>query len=262
VLTHEQTATLGLATRINARFATVLAISHKQTEPEARQIHRRVEVTGNPIRKELATGDRSRGLAWLGFDASMPVIYVTGGARGASAINERIAALLPDLLEQTQILHQTGPSTANADARELLSLRENLDERLRRRYVVVEFIRGELPDVYAAADLVIGRAGAGTVAELAYVGKPAILIPLPGASGNEQAVNARVLADVGAAVVIPQHEATPDRLRQEILAILGDRQWREAMSAAARTVAQPDAAARIADLVVSLAAERNGAMRR
>ena len=253
VLTHEQTAIIGLANHINARFAAVLAVSYDQTALQAQQIHRRVVVTGNPIRVGLAHGDRAQGLSHLEFDANLPVIYVTGGARGASPINQRIAALLPRLLGHAQILHQTGPPSANADAQELTALRNELPAPLRRRYRIVEFVRDELPDVYAAADLVVGRAGAGTVAELAYVGKPSILVPLPGAGGDEQALNAKVLGDAGAAVVISQSEATPERLFQEILDLLGDPDRRSRMTRATREVARPDAAARLSDELLSLA---------
>jgi UDP-N-acetylglucosamine--N-acetylmuramyl-(pentapeptide) pyrophosphoryl-undecaprenol N-acetylglucosamine transferase len=253
VLTHEQTAILGLANRINARFADVLAVSHVQTEQLATRLHRRVVVTGNPVRVGLTDGDRTRGLLRLGFDAAITVVYVTGGARGASPINQRIAALLPGILDRTQIIHQTGPLSANPDAGTLMLRRESLAETVRHRYRVVEFLGDELPDVYAAADLVIGRAGAGTIAELAYVGLPAILIPLPGARGDEQARNARVLADAGAAIVIEQPDATPERLQTEILALIADPERRARMANAARTVARPDAAARLADELLSLA---------
>jgi UDP-N-acetylglucosamine--N-acetylmuramyl-(pentapeptide) pyrophosphoryl-undecaprenol N-acetylglucosamine transferase len=256
VLTHEQTAILGLANRINARFAEVLAVSHRQTEPIAARLHRRVVVTGNPIRIGLTAGVRSRGLQRLGFDGAIPVVYVTGGARGASPLNQRIAALLPGILEHAQIVHQTGPLSANADAGNLSQLREVLPETVRRRYHVVEFLRDELPDVYAATDLVVGRAGAGTIAELAYVGLPAILVPLPGARGDEQALNARVLGDVGAAVVIAQSDAAPSRLETEILALLDDPERRARMAKAARSVARPDAAARLAEELLSLARQR------
>jgi UDP-N-acetylglucosamine--N-acetylmuramyl-(pentapeptide) pyrophosphoryl-undecaprenol N-acetylglucosamine transferase len=257
VLTHEQTAILGLANRINARFADVLAVSHVQTESLARRLHRRVVVTGNPIRVGLTAGDRLRGLQCLGFEDGIPVVYVTGGARGASPINQRIAALLPSLLDRAQIIHQTGPLTANADANNLARLRETLPDPVRHRYKIVEFIGGELPDVYAAADLVVGRAGAGTIAELAYVGLPAILVPLPGTRGDEQTRNARVLADAGAAVVIAQPEATPERLEREILALLDDSERREHMANAARTVARPDAAARLAEELLALGRKRS-----
>ena len=256
VLTHEQTAILGLANRINARFAEILAVSHHQTEQLARRLHRRVVVTGNPIRVGLAAGDRLRGLQRLGFESAMPVVYVTGGARGASPINQRIAALLPGILDRAQIVHQTGPLSANADAGNLSQLRESLPKTVRHRYHVVEFLRDELPDVYAATDLVVGRSGAGTIAELAYVGLPAILVPLPGARGDEQALNARVLSDVDAAVVIAQPDATPERLLAEILTLLDDPERRARMATAARTVARPDAASRLADELLSLARQR------
>lgn len=255
VITHEQTAIIGLANRINARFATVLAISHRESEIAARQLHHRVELTGNPIRTGLVEGDRSRGLSHLGFTADLPVLYVTGGARGASALNERIGALLPELLPYVQILHQTGPASANRDGDRLRQIRAELSPELQRRYVIREFVGAELPDVYAAADLVMGRSGAGTVAELAYVGLPAILIPLPGAGGDEQFRNARVLAGAGAAVIVPQTEATIDRLRDEIMSLVTNRERREAMSIGARTVAQPRAAANLADLLLAVAAE-------
>jgi UDP-N-acetylglucosamine--N-acetylmuramyl-(pentapeptide) pyrophosphoryl-undecaprenol N-acetylglucosamine transferase len=256
VLTHEQTAILGLANRINARFAHVLAISYSQTRVLAERLHHRVVLTGNPIRVGLTTGDRSRGLQRLGFEPNIPVVYVTGGARGASPINQRIAALLPGILDRAQIVHQTGPASANADAGNLSDFRESLPEAVRHRYHVVEFLREELPDVYAVADIVVGRAGAGTVAELAYVGRPAILIPLPGARGDEQAVNARILGDVGAAVVVAQPEATPERLQVEILTLLDDPERRARMANAARSVARPDAAAKLAEELLSLARKR------
>ena len=256
VVTHEQTAIIGLANRVNARFAAVLAISHDQTETQARQIHRRVVVTGNPIRTGLTAGSRAQGLSHFGFDPSLPVVYVTGGARGASPINQRIAALIPGILHHAQLLHQTGPASANRDATELTLLQDSLPPELRARYRIVEFVRDELPDLYAAADLVIGRAGAGTIAELAYVGKPAILIPLPGAGGDEQALNAKVLGDAGAAVVISQLDATPERLQQEILSLLADPDRRALMASAARAVARPDAAARLSETLLSLARQR------
>ncbi len=252
VLTHEQTAILGLATRINARFADVLAVSHAQTAAAAQRIHRHVVVTGNPVRPMLARGDRPRGLAWLGFDDALPVLFVTGGARGASPINRRIAAMLPSLLDHAQVVHQTGPAVANDDAASMSRLRDRLPDELRARYRVFPFIRDELPDVYATASLVIGRSGAGTIAELAFLGLPSILIPLPATGGDEQVVNARILADAGAGVAIPQSDASPDRLMSEIRCLLSDPQRRARMSDSARAVARPNAAADMADALIAL----------
>ena len=253
VLTHEQTAILGLATRINARFAEVLAVSFPRVSDDAKALHRRVIVTGNPVRSGLRDGNRVRGLSYMGFDTALPVVYVTGGARGASPLNERVAAMIPDILHHAQVLHQTGPVSANQDSARLATLRGQLPRELQNRYKIVEFVRDELPDVYAATDLVVGRAGAGTVAELSFVGLPAILVPLPGAGGDEQTQNAQVLADIGAAVVVPQHVATPDRLLTQIVALLEDPLQLASMAKASRSVSSPNAASLLADALMELA---------
>ena len=254
VLTHEQTTVVGLATKVNARFADVLALSYDQTRERINGAKVRVTVTGNPVRLSLLGGDAARAFARFGFDPSLPLLYVTGGARGSSPINERVEALLPDLLDHSQILHQTGPTGANDDLARLTSLRRSWPAERQRRYRAVEFVGDELKDVYAAATLVLGRAGAGTIAELPLVGKPAILVPLPLSGGGEQDGNARVLGDAGAAVVIRQADATPERLRSEILSLLGNADRLARMSAAAKTLARPDAAARLADELLRLAA--------
>ena len=252
VLTHEQTAILGLATRINARFANTVATSYERTARTASELHPRVLVTGNPVRASLVTGDRGRGRAHWQFDEALPLIYVTGGSLGASPLNQRVSALLPDLLDHALVLHQAGAAAANHDAAELERRRASWPEARQQRYRVVEFVGPELADVYAAADLVVSRAGAGTVAELAYLGKPSILVPLPGTGGDEQTHNARLLAELGGAVLLPQSEATPDRLRSEILGLLASPERRVSMAAAARSVGRTDAAARLADAILNL----------
>ena len=252
ILTHEQTAILGLATRINARVADAVAVSFAPTVDSAKAIHRRVVLTGNPVRASLHEGDARRLKQRWNIADSLPLVLITGGARGASPVSQRIEALLPALLEHVQILHQTGPDSVNGDASRLQCLRSGWAPRLQARYHVVEFIREELGDVYARADLVVGRAGAGTVAELAALGQPAILIPLPGAGGDEQTRNAGMLADAGGALLIPQAEATPERLQAEILALVTDADRLAAMSTAAQRVGRRDAAQRLADVLVAL----------
>lgn len=252
IITHEQTAQIGVANRMASRFADVFAVSFEETAQLARQRHGHVVVTGNPVRSSILGGSREAGLKRFDFSPDLPVLYVTGGARGASPLNERIEALLPELLDCVQILHQAGPASANPDVARLSALRATWPESAQRRYHITEFIRDEIADVYAMADLVLARAGAGTVAELARVGLPSILIPLPGTWGDEQTKNAKMLADAGAAEIIVQTEATPARLRETVLAILQDSQRRTAMGAAATTIGEPNAAERLLDEILKL----------
>src|SRR5919202_3944423 len=213
-LIHEQTAQVGLANRLSLRFARVVALPYEASCAYLPPTSQRVVVTGNPVRADLLQGGRCEGARLLGFDPDTPTIYATGGARGAHVINEAIGALLPDLLRRYQLVHQCGPDANNGDYTRLSALAASWPPELRARYALREFVGPELPHVYALAALVIGRAGAGTVTELAALGKPAILIPLPGTGGDEQTKNARLLADVGAAVHLPEHALTAHDLEE------------------------------------------------
>ncbi|HEY8292795.1 MAG TPA: UDP-N-acetylglucosamine--N-acetylmuramyl-(pentapeptide) pyrophosphoryl-undecaprenol N-acetylglucosamine transferase, partial [Thermomicrobiales bacterium] len=253
VLTHEQTAQLGLATRIIARSAAVLALSFPLSEASQFDGKARVIVTGNPVRALLFGGDAARAIAQFDLSAALPTIYVTGGARGSSPINERIERALPLLLPSMQVIHATGPTDANGDFPRLRAIREKLPDDWRGRYVVVETLGDELRDAYALASLVVGRSGASTVAELAALGKPSILIPLPGTGGDEATKNARVLADAKAALLLPQSEASPELLASHVIALLNDHARRARMSDAARSLAPSNAADKIADALLDLA---------
>jgi UDP-N-acetylglucosamine--N-acetylmuramyl-(pentapeptide) pyrophosphoryl-undecaprenol N-acetylglucosamine transferase len=255
VLSHEQTAVLGLATRINGRFVDVQALTFDSSLQYAKDTSKTV-VTGNPVRASLKEGTREKGLQRFGFRSDLPVLFVTGGARGSSPLNERIEAILDDLLECMQILHQTGAKTDNPDFERLSGKQQRLAAEMRNRYYLVERARDEMADIYAMADLMLARAGAGTVAEIAYLGKSAILIPLPGAGGHEQHRNAEALSSLDGAVVIDQTEASPERLRETILDLLSDPDRRAAIGANAAKAGRPDAAARLADQLMELATRR------
>jgi len=256
VLTHEQTAQLGLATRIICRTADVLALSFPIVPVGTHIGNARVIHTGNPVRPELFGGDAASGAKFFGLSPDLPTIYVTGGARGATPVNMRIEAALPTLLPHVQIIHATGPAEANGDHAKLRRVQEALPEALRNRYAVVETVSVELRDVYALAALVVGRSGAGTVAELAALGKPSLLIPLPGTGGDEATKNARTLADAGAAVLRPQAAVTGDTLAADILALIHDPAKLAQMHEAARALAPVDAASALADALFALADTR------
>ncbi|HQY31268.1 MAG TPA: UDP-N-acetylglucosamine--N-acetylmuramyl-(pentapeptide) pyrophosphoryl-undecaprenol N-acetylglucosamine transferase, partial [Thermomicrobiales bacterium] len=207
ILTHEQTTILGMATRINVHSADVLALSFDTTQALVKHRRCRTVVTGNPVRTALFDGNRDTGFARYGLDPREPVVLIMGGALGAKPINDRVQSMLAGLLTDAQVIHQTGPDSANGDFSRLQHYRMTLPDQLRSRYVVTEFIGPEIADTYAMADLMICRAGAGTVSEIAALGKAAILIPLPLSGGGEQVTNARVLAGKDAARVIPQEQA-------------------------------------------------------
>jgi UDP-N-acetylglucosamine--N-acetylmuramyl-(pentapeptide) pyrophosphoryl-undecaprenol N-acetylglucosamine transferase len=255
---HEQVSALGLANRILARLATRVLLSHDSSlEHLPAKARGRAVVTGNPIRPEVLAGDSRRGLAAYGAGAEPPLVLVTGGATGAVQINELVARILPDVLPYCYLLHQSGEyGFANAQ-----TAAAGLPEPLARRYRVVDYIHGELPDVLAAADVVIGRSGAGTTAELTALGKPAILIPLVPTGGDEQRRTARHLAQAGAARMLTGPDATPERLRDEVLALLKNPQERESLAAGARRLGRPDAADRVAEEVIAAARKRPAAVR-
>ena len=253
ILTHEQTAQIGIANRTSARFADIFAVTFDDTVPLAQEIHKHVVVTGNPVRSSLTGGSADRGYAHFGFTSELPVVYVTGGARGASPINDRLEPVLPRLLQTMQIVHQVGPATANGDAAKLRALRETWSPEIQKRYVVEEFIGEEIADLYAITDLVIGRAGAGTITELSFLGLPSILVPLPGTWGDEQRKNARVLESVGASVTMEQDDASPERFATEIERLISDPRLRQNMSEAAHSRSRPDAAALLVDELLKIA---------
>jgi len=252
VLTHEQTAQIGIANKTASRFAKTFAVGFEETAALARQRHGHVVVTGNPVRSSLKHGSADRGRQLVHFNPKLPVVYVTGGALGASPLNERIEAILEQILERAQVFHQVGPATANPDFERLNRKKSTMAPELAARYHIADFVRAELPDVYAMADLVVARSGAGTVSELGYLGLPAILMPLPGTWGDEQRKNARILGNVQAAIVVDQSDASPERMRHEILSLLDDPGKRATMSAAARSTSRPDAAARLVDELLKL----------
>jgi len=249
LLVHEQVVVPGLANRFVARFADRVAVTFAASAgafPAGKTV-----VTGNPIRPELHAGRRDRAFTRFGLDPALALTYLTGGALGAHRVNRIVGAALAPLLHLTQLVHQSGDNV-HGDLAWLRDEAARLPPPLAARYRVVALVGEELGDLYAAASLVVGRAGAGTVTELAALGLPAILVPLPGTRGDEQTANARVLADAGAAVLLPEADLTPERLVREISSLLGDPDRRRTMASHARALATPDAAERLVDLVLAL----------
>jgi UDP-N-acetylglucosamine--N-acetylmuramyl-(pentapeptide) pyrophosphoryl-undecaprenol N-acetylglucosamine transferase len=253
-LTHEQTALVGLANRIAGRFARRIAVSYAQS---ARYFPPgKVVLTGNPIRPSLLEGNAARGAARFGFDPAMPTVYVTGGAQGSHALNMAVEGALPDLLGVCQVIHQCGegPNGSGADLKSLQAASAALPPYLQERYRVQPFVGDEIADVYALASLVVGRAGAGTVNELANLGKPSILVPLPGA--KEQAANAHTLEAEGASITIVQEELTPRSLTATVTDLISQPEKQASMSQATHSLSTEGAADKIIAELMQLAKAR------
>ena len=247
IVIHEQVTVPGLANRIAARLARRIAITFAESArhfPAARTV-----VTGNPLRPELRAGSRAEAAARFGLDPALPLVYVTGGAQGAQRINRAVGEILAPLLGRAQVIHQCGDNPATGDRQWLETRRAALPPALASRSTIVPWVGTELAGIYAAAALVVARAGAGTVNECCQLGVPALYIPLPGTRGDEQTANARLVERAGGAVVLPQSELTPERLLAEIQRLLLDPQRLKQMGEHARTLAVPDAAERLVALL-------------
>ncbi len=213
-LTHEQTSEAGFANRFNANFCQKVLISFESSRKYFP--HGKTVLTGNPVRPEIF---EDRG--YFKFDSDRPTIYVTGGKQGSHVINEALAKLLPDLLETVNVIHQAGSSTVFDDYSNLTKLAASWTRNLKDNYLLRDhFEAGEVGSVFAGAGLVISRAGANTVCELAALRKRAILIPISGSSHREQERNARLLKDLGLAQILEEGNLTGENLLLNIKKML------------------------------------------
>jgi UDP-N-acetylglucosamine--N-acetylmuramyl-(pentapeptide) pyrophosphoryl-undecaprenol N-acetylglucosamine transferase len=242
-LLMEQNAVPGLTNRTLARVVDAAAVTFDET---ITYFGRRGFVTGNPVREEFFE-QRVGSEQAAGVGAPPPRVLIFGGSQGAHAINMAMVEAAPQLAAQRgrlAITHQTGE-------RDLEHVRDGY-RRAGLEARVEPFLFAMAGEV-RAADLVVSRAGATTLAELAAAGKPSLLIPLPTAADDHQRKNAEVLARAGAAEVIEQRVLTGSGLAERMLALAADPARREAMSRAAGALAKPDAARDIANKVLELA---------
>lgn len=252
VALHEQNSVSGLANKQSAKLASLIALGQPSAESVLREraaATTRIEFTGNPVRTSVIEGNRERGREALGIPDDATMLLVFGGSLGAAHLNERLASLKSELLalDGLYVVHSTGKG-GYEDALAALNLTE--DER--SRWLVRDYI-DDMGDVIAAADLVLSRAGASSVAEIAALSAPSILVPYPFATADHQTTNARLLSDVGAAVVYADGDIDGDAFRDELLGLLGDAPRRAAMREAARGLAQDKAAQALADKLESIA---------
>ena len=205
-LCHESDLTPGLANKICAKFAQRIAT----TFPEcAEALGKKAVFTGTPLRPELFSGSREKGLEMAGFSREKPVLLMMGGSLGAQSVNKALRQALPKLLPHMQVMHICG--------------KKNLDESLQGLdgYWQAEFLTDQLPDAMAAADLILSRAGSNALCEFQALGKPMLLIPYPkAASRGDQILNAASFEKRGLARVMAQENMTADTLADALLDLL------------------------------------------
>mgnify|MGYP000036216815 FL=1 len=199
VIIHESDMTPGLANKICIPYANKVCCNFPETVamiPDGKGI-----LTGTPIRAELSHGDRQTGLDLCHFTSNKPVIMVIGGSLGAQHVNEAIRSILPSLLERFQVVHLCGKGKVDESFYSTTG------------YYQFDYIDKELKDLFAAADIVVSRAGANAIFELLSLNKPNLLIPLPaGASRGDQILNAQSFKKQGFSMVLPEEELTNESL--------------------------------------------------
>ena len=211
VIIHESDMTPGLANKLCNKHAMKVCCNFPETVelfPKGKAM-----LTGSPIRKELTTGDRASGLNLCNFTTDKPVIMIIGGSLGAQKINESVRSILPKLLERYQIIHVCGKG--------------KMDESLigTKGYSQFEYVKEDLKHLFAAADIVISRAGANVICELLALRKPALLIPLSAkASRGDQILNAESFKKQGYCDVMEEEDITDDDLYEKINALYDNRE--------------------------------------
>ena len=232
VVCHESDLTPGLANKLCKPFAKRIAT----TFPEcAKALGSKAEMTGTPLRPELFSGSRAKGLSLLHFDGSKPVLLMMGGSSGAQSVNKALRGALPRLTKTFDVAHICG--------------RGNLDESLCGvpGYTQVEFLDTDLPDVLAATDLVLSRAGSNALCEFQALDKPMLLVPYPkGASRGDQILNAQSYEKRGLCRVLLQENMTPDTLAQALEDTWRDR---EQLAAAVKAAPPADGTRRVLELI-------------
>lgn len=245
IVVHEANARPGLANRVGARWARAVAVAFEGTDlPGAQWV-------GMPMPSAIAHLDRSKeraaARAALGLAPDKPTVIVTGGSSGAASLNATITGALDSFAAAgIQVLHITGGGKANRDAEGRLVATGN--------YRQVEYVDG-MHQVYAAADLLIARAGAATVSEISAVGLASVLVPLPHGNG-EQAQNGAGLATAGGALLVPDAEFTPHWVAEHIPPLFGQSGTLETMGRQAATLGIRDADERMAHLIMEAAGGR------
>jgi UDP-N-acetylglucosamine--N-acetylmuramyl-(pentapeptide) pyrophosphoryl-undecaprenol N-acetylglucosamine transferase len=246
IFLHESDATPGLANRFLSKFALETFVSFPKTEwfPPSRMI-----LIGNPIRREILEGSGEKAKKLFELSNKKPVILILGGSQGAQRINDKILEILSELLTNFELIHQCGEKNfkeVRAEAKVVIT------EDLEKYYHLFPFLKEEaLKHAYRAADLIVSRAGSGSIFEIAAVSKPSILIPLPEAAQDHQIKNAYAYAENGACLVMEEANFTPRFFLEKLKYFFANPEELKKMQKGAKKFARPGAAKIIAEYLVS-----------
>ncbi len=248
---HEPDVNPGLSTRVMGRWATAIATGFP-TNLYPPRLQPKLIHTGNPVQPAILQGDKLRACQTFGLKPDQLTLLVVGGSQGAKPINDALVGHLSELLQQVQILHVTGKRNAQQVEQETAGLL-NDPSRPHKAYHIEPFLdSSQMADAYAAADIVVARAGANTIAELAALAKPTILVPNVLAAPHQLA-NAKAAASVGAVDLASED---PAELHMAITQLVGDQARRASLSQAIQALRRPQAARAIAEVVVKAGGAR------
>lgn len=254
IIIHESDARPGRANVLAAKTAVRIGIAFESAkEGFPKKYQSKVAKTGIPVRKRLMQlMPKEEAKKLLGLDASVPTVFIMGGSTGSTRINETVLDALPTLVSFANVIHQTGKAnyeSVRATSKVIIEKSEH-----KERYHPYPYLNAEtLAQAASAADVVIARAGSGSITEIALWGKPAILIPIPEAISHDQRTNAYAYAHTGAAVVLEEGNLTPNILASEARRISTDPGVATRMGALALGFANPDAARIIATEALRIA---------
>ncbi len=254
IMIHESDAVPGLTNLLSARFATRIATSFEVATKYFSA--KKTAWIGTPIRKDLSNPPaKAAAKADLGFDPKIPLTLVLGGSLGSTRVNEFILSNLANLLKVTQVFHQTGQGNMHEVERLSRAALTDLSlaDAVKSRYRPIGYLdKSTLVQAYAAADVVVARAGSGSIFEIAALGKPAILIPLRESANDHQRVNAYEFSKLGAAIVIEEENLLPGVFLTQLKSILDNPETMSKMGVAAANFFRPGAETAIAEEILRL----------
>lgn len=242
ILTHESDSVPGMVNSILGKLATRVAVSYPQAEKSF--VSYQTLLTGNPLREDINKGDPQKAREKFSLIPDKKVIFAWGGSLGAEIINSKLINILPELLSEYQVIHQTGEKNF-----------EKVKERVgemgvkigRDGYHPLPFIGDELKDVLAVADLIISRAGANSLSEIAANKKPSIIIPLKNSANDHQRMNAYAISQLGGCFVLEEDNLGENLLLSRINEIMKNEELRNKLSQNIYKFFQPDAAEKIVE---------------